>query len=80
MNPVTWFLIVAPALTGGLETVPIGPMLETECRAMKAAGPTELPPIANLRCRRAYFMRSCPVDGRPGVYRECPVFDIDESR
>ncbi len=79
--PPFFYLVVAASMTGGLESVPIGPMPEAACRAMAAAAPQDpAQPLRQFRCRRAYYTRSCPVDGYPGVYRACPVFDRDEDR
>lgn len=77
-SPAGFYLLVEMISSvlgpGGLPAV--GPMEESECRAIKAAVEAERPAsVASVSCVQVRVLRACEEPGRPGSGRACPVFD-----
>jgi hypothetical protein len=49
----------------------IGPLPQAACQTAEASLRSE-----GIVCRRASSMTACGVNGQPGVYTVCPVFDF----
>jgi hypothetical protein len=51
----------------------IGPIPAQECATAAAVLQN-----VGVHCRPAVAMTACAVDGRPGTYTSCPVFDFPQ--
>ena len=69
---INWFLVAA--ISSGLGG-PLGPMNQQACRAAETA--INQRQSAAVKCREAIGAYSCKVEGHPGTYKACPIFDID---
>jgi hypothetical protein len=62
-----WFLV----MIGGSQY--IGPMSMESCQKAAVALQGE-----GIICRQPNMMMACGVDGRPGTFTTCPVFDFPQ--
>ena len=80
MITVVWYLIIELAGTAvGNPTARaqmVGPVTQQECEEAKASI-GKLPVVMSAQCRRMVGVRSCALDGRPGVSYVCPIFEDD---
>ena len=71
-----WFLIFAAM---GQQEIEIGPLNKPSCQeAVETL--RKVPSILMPRCQKAVAFHMCTIDGQPGAYRACPVFDWSEYR
>jgi hypothetical protein len=77
MNPAIWYLTIQLASPPiGLAQPLFGPVTEEQCRQVRASI-DGLPSVVAAQCRKMVAMFTCGIDGRPGTYTACPIFEGD---
>jgi hypothetical protein len=67
---IFFFVVTGIAGWPAVQSTKLGPLSQEQCIKLKRALP-ELPG----ECRKVVSLMACGLDGRPGTYTVCPIFE-----